>query len=244
MQVFMVRSGKLLGQEHFILDGTVDASDAELFSEFLKQFYTARSGSSGRTASTASDVAAVRSRCARRANSSRRLRGEGAARRSPAALPRFPKRSRRGAARRPDGDRAVADRAQGPARAHLASAARRARRVHAPRAEERRTESQGVPRASGSAGERARPTRSTELAAALDLPGPPHRIECYDISNIQGTNSGQLDGRLRRRPGKEERLPALQDSIRQGPQRLRDDARDVAPAFALLACRRRSPADR
>jgi excinuclease ABC subunit C len=29
----------------------------------------------------------------------------------------------------------------------------------------------------------------TELAAALDLPEPPHRIECYDISNIQGTNS-------------------------------------------------------
>ena len=29
----------------------------------------------------------------------------------------------------------------------------------------------------------------TELAAALDLPGPPHRIECYDISNIQGTNA-------------------------------------------------------
>ena len=28
----------------------------------------------------------------------------------------------------------------------------------------------------------------TELAAALDLPEPPHRIECYDISNIQGTN--------------------------------------------------------
>jgi excinuclease ABC subunit C len=29
----------------------------------------------------------------------------------------------------------------------------------------------------------------TELAAALDLPDAPHRIECYDISNIQGTNS-------------------------------------------------------
>jgi excinuclease ABC subunit C len=28
----------------------------------------------------------------------------------------------------------------------------------------------------------------TELASALDLPEPPHRIECYDISNIQGTN--------------------------------------------------------
>jgi excinuclease ABC subunit C len=27
-----------------------------------------------------------------------------------------------------------------------------------------------------------------ELAAALDLPDAPHRIECYDISNIQGSN--------------------------------------------------------
>jgi excinuclease ABC subunit C len=29
----------------------------------------------------------------------------------------------------------------------------------------------------------------SELAEALDLPGLPMRIECYDISNIQGTNS-------------------------------------------------------
>ncbi len=28
-----------------------------------------------------------------------------------------------------------------------------------------------------------------ELAAALDLPGPPMRIECYDISNFQGSES-------------------------------------------------------
>ena len=28
-----------------------------------------------------------------------------------------------------------------------------------------------------------------ELAAALDLPGPPFRIECYDISNFQGSES-------------------------------------------------------
>jgi excinuclease ABC subunit C len=28
-----------------------------------------------------------------------------------------------------------------------------------------------------------------ELAEALELPGPPKRIECYDISNIQGTSS-------------------------------------------------------
>ena len=29
----------------------------------------------------------------------------------------------------------------------------------------------------------------TELQEELSLPGPPHRVECYDISNIQGTNS-------------------------------------------------------
>jgi excinuclease ABC subunit C len=29
----------------------------------------------------------------------------------------------------------------------------------------------------------------TELAAALELPGPPMRIECYDISNFQGAQS-------------------------------------------------------
>jgi excinuclease ABC subunit C len=28
-----------------------------------------------------------------------------------------------------------------------------------------------------------------ELAAALELPGPPYRIECYDISNVQGSDS-------------------------------------------------------
>ena len=37
--------------------------------------------------------------------------------------------------------------------------------------------------------ETASATALTELASALDLPGPPHRIECYDISNIQGTNA-------------------------------------------------------
>jgi excinuclease ABC subunit C len=28
-----------------------------------------------------------------------------------------------------------------------------------------------------------------ELASALELPGPPYRIECYDISNVQGSDS-------------------------------------------------------
>jgi len=47
VQVFLVRDGKLLGQEYFILEGTVDTTDAELFSQFIKQFYTARTGNFG-----------------------------------------------------------------------------------------------------------------------------------------------------------------------------------------------------
>ena len=35
--------------------------------------------------------------------------------------------------------------------------------------------------------ETAQASSLTELANALELPEPPHRIECYDISNIQGT---------------------------------------------------------
>src|SRR5580700_10727272 len=45
MQVFLVRGGKLIGQEHFILEGVHDQPDSILMSEFLKQFYTARTAS-------------------------------------------------------------------------------------------------------------------------------------------------------------------------------------------------------
>src|SRR6202166_2993585 len=42
MQVFLVRGGKLIGQEHFILDGVYEQCDEVLTAELLKQFYTAR----------------------------------------------------------------------------------------------------------------------------------------------------------------------------------------------------------
>ena len=58
MQVFMVRGGKLIGQEHFILDGVLEQPDGVLFSEFLKQFYTARTAG-------AYDIGAAGSRNAR-----------------------------------------------------------------------------------------------------------------------------------------------------------------------------------
>ncbi len=40
VQVFFIRSGKLIGREYFILEGTEEEEDAEILSEFVKQFYS------------------------------------------------------------------------------------------------------------------------------------------------------------------------------------------------------------
>ena len=45
VEVFLVRGGKLIGQEFFVLDGVHDQPDAVVMGAFLKQFYTARTAS-------------------------------------------------------------------------------------------------------------------------------------------------------------------------------------------------------
>ncbi len=40
VQIFFIRGGKLIGREYFILEGTEDAADTEIMSQFVKQFYT------------------------------------------------------------------------------------------------------------------------------------------------------------------------------------------------------------
>jgi excinuclease ABC subunit C len=40
VQVFFIRSGKMIGREYFILEGTEDEEEAEIMAEFLKQFYS------------------------------------------------------------------------------------------------------------------------------------------------------------------------------------------------------------
>jgi excinuclease ABC subunit C len=39
VQIFFIRSGKLIGREYFILEGTEDVANSEVISEFIKQFY-------------------------------------------------------------------------------------------------------------------------------------------------------------------------------------------------------------
>ena len=184
MQVFLVRGGKLMGQEHFILDGVTDQSDAELYAEFFSQFYTARAG--GPAAGSIGDgFSPLALREARDNEVPVALKAR--ARRAVAqavipkevlveALPRDGAvieawlsdlkgqrvrvlRAQRGP--RADYMRLVRENAENNLKAFLAH-----------------QETQ----------ETASAHALSELATALDLPDVPHRIECYDISNIQGTN--------------------------------------------------------
>ena len=40
VQIFFIRNGKLIGREYFVLEGTEETPDAEVISEFMKQFYS------------------------------------------------------------------------------------------------------------------------------------------------------------------------------------------------------------
>jgi excinuclease ABC subunit C len=189
MQVFMVRNGKLLGQEHFILDGTVDATEPELFSEFLKQFYTARSGQLGLDATMASDIAG--SPLALRAARDQQ---------SPVAEKERSRRRNSGAAAIPKEILVQAAPDDGSViELWLTEAKGQRVRILKPERGERAEYLRMVQKNAEQnlksflvhqeAQESASASALNELAAALDLPGPPHRVECYDISNIQGTNA-------------------------------------------------------
>ena len=39
VQVMQVRNGKLIGREHFIVEGARDVTDAEVLGSFLQQYY-------------------------------------------------------------------------------------------------------------------------------------------------------------------------------------------------------------
>ena len=39
LQVFVIRNGKMIGREHFIVEGARDVTDAEVLGSFLQQYY-------------------------------------------------------------------------------------------------------------------------------------------------------------------------------------------------------------
>ena len=72
-----------------------------------------------------------------------------------------------------------------------------------------------------------------ELREALNLESLPMRIECYDISNIQGVG-GRLDGRLPGRDAEEGALPQVQCALAGRAGRLRRARGGVSRRFARL----------
>ena len=184
MQVFLVRGGKLLGQEHFILDGVTDQSDAELYSQFFTQFYNERAGGSG-MAGIGDGFSPLALREARDNEVPVALKARARPVSSQAAIPKevlveaLP------------GDVGVIEAWLSQLKGQRVRVLR-ARR--GPRAEYMRLvhENAEANLKTFLAHQEVQETSSaqalSELAAALDLPDVPHRIECYDISNIQGTN--------------------------------------------------------
>ncbi|MGC1380306.1 MAG: excinuclease ABC subunit UvrC [Candidatus Baltobacteraceae bacterium] len=177
MQVFLVRGGKLIGQEHFILDGVYEQSDGTLIGEFLKQFYTARTAG---------------------APEERALSPVRIARDNQAPVPE----KRRSAAPSAAVPKELLVAAIPEERATIESwlSAIKGQRVRilqprrGVRAEYMRLVRQNAEQnlkaflAHQEVQETAQARSLTDLADALELPEPPHRIECYDVSNIAGSN--------------------------------------------------------
>jgi excinuclease ABC subunit C len=178
MQVFLVRGGKLIGQEHFILEGVYEQSDAVLTGEFLKQFYTSRTAGAPEdkvlsTARVARDnQAPVPEKRRPRANSAAAIPKELLV----SALPE---------------ERATIESWLSEIKGQRVRILQPERGV---RAEYLRLVAKNAEQnlkaflAHREVQETAQARSLTDLADALELPEPPHRIECYDVSNIQGTN--------------------------------------------------------
>jgi excinuclease ABC subunit C len=182
MQVFMVRGGKLIGQEHFILEGTAERSENELFGEFLKQFYTARSGAVTERGLGFSPLA-LRDALANEAPVAVKARA-----RRPAAQAAIPKEVIVEAL---PTDLSVIEEwlsTEKGQRVRVVRAQRGTRAEYMRLVHENAAQNLKAFLARQELQETASARSLTELATALDLPEPPHRIECYDISNIQGTN--------------------------------------------------------
>jgi excinuclease ABC subunit C len=180
MQVFLVRGGKLIGQEHFILDGVHDQPDSTLMADFLKQFYTARTASAPETEGIS--VA----RIARDNQAPVPLKAR--ARATPSNAGAVPKEVL--VAELPD-ERSTIETwlttVKGQ-RVRILQPLRGVRADYMRLVRENAEQNLKAFLAHQEVQETAQARSLAELANALELPELPHRIECYDVSNIGGSN--------------------------------------------------------
>jgi excinuclease ABC subunit C len=143
--LFIIRDGKMIGRDVYLLDAAREASDAEVLTSFLEQYYT-------------------------RATSIPREIYVPAAVTDAADLQTF-----------------LGEKRGGPV--HLRTPQRGEKRDLLGLAERNAAETLAREQARWLADQGKTLAALEELAAALDVPGAPFRIECYDISTFQGSES-------------------------------------------------------
>jgi excinuclease ABC subunit C len=149
VQVFLIRTGRLIGREHFVLEGPGDEEEAEVLTSFVEQYYSQSTDVPQEVVlpRLIEDVEATRAWLTER----RREQGG------------------RGRVR-------VTSPASGEKRRLIELATENAREVL------ERLQAQWLADLERTTG------AVVELQDQLELPQLPHRIECYDISHVQGTN--------------------------------------------------------
>ena len=145
VEVFFIRQGKLIGRDHFIMEGTQDEAPGHVTAEFIKQFYQSASMVPRRIIL-------------------QHVPDEG-------ALIEGWLRDKRGGT------------------VTLARPQRGDQRKLIKMVEENAHQGLSQSRAKWLSDSDAVQSGMDELQEALNLPALPRRIECYDISNIQGTSS-------------------------------------------------------
>ena len=145
LQVLVIRNGKMIGREHFIVEGARDVTDGEVLASFLQQYYAAveRPPREVLVPMAPGDAGGLAAFLADR-------RGSGVALHVPE---------------------------RGEKRRLVALATQNA------------VEALAKERAEWLADAGKRDEALDQLANALGLARPPERIECYDMSNIQGTSA-------------------------------------------------------
>ncbi len=144
VQVFFIRSGKMIGREYFILEGTEEEPDDEVIAEFIKQFYS-------EAASIPNEV----------------------------LLPQ-------------EVEEALIiqqwlNSSRGGTKVELVVPHHGEQQELIALAAENAVETLRSLKARWEADTHRQSEALAELQQALNLPEPPNRIECYDISNTQGT---------------------------------------------------------
>ena len=146
VQVFFIRSGKLIGREYFVLEGTEEEDDQEILSEFVKQFYA--------QAAFVPSKVLLPNELAEAQIISQWLNSQRSGEKVEITVPHQ------------DINRELVEMAA-----------------------ENAVETLNALRTRWEADTHRQTAALTEIQEALDLPEPPNRIECYDISTTQGVAS-------------------------------------------------------